>query len=268
MQHFIYASFTAQVSGVCQPKYETVQTLKSFSGKHCWQRRRKQWKEAAERKDILKVVSLWADDGISDGMFLKHAKCHFSLKGFDFSHCLSAQCSLRDDHSITSRLWTLGVHPEGSPDIALISATPSKTWWALLSVFLSRRGVSPLSSTHLTPQPRDVAFLPDTQGSGTKAGGGPAKSPSVISHRPMRSSTPRASGSLGSISQFITWQISKTFRFTQSNRKRISLTLKFPLHGLWHVSHCLISDVSGKSCVALQQVCSCTDLQLQGELTL
>lgn len=150
MQHFIYASFTAQVSGVCQPKYETVQTLKSFSGKHCWQRRRKQWKEAAERKDILKVVSLWADDGISNAIFLKHAKCHFSLEGFDFSHCLSAQSGLRDDHSITCRLWILSVYPEGSPAIALFSATPSKTWWALLSVFLSRRGVSPLYPPHTT----------------------------------------------------------------------------------------------------------------------
>lgn len=34
------------------------------------------------------------------------------------------------------------------------------------------------------------------------------------------------------------------------------------------MSHYLIPDVTGKSCVALQQVCSCTDLQLRGDLTL
>lgn len=46
----------------------------------------------------------------------------------------------------------LGVYPKGSPAIGPISATPSKTWWALLHVFLTRRSVPLLSWTHLTPQ--------------------------------------------------------------------------------------------------------------------
>jgi len=33
------------------------------------------------------------------------------------------------------------------------------------------------------------------------------------------------------------------------------------------MSHSLIPDMTGESWAALQQVCSCIDLQLQGELT-
>lgn len=74
-----------------------------------------------------------------NGVFLNYAMSHFSLKELDFSHCLSVQCDQRDDHSISSSLWLLGVYPKGSPAIVHISASPSKTWWVLLSVFLSRR---------------------------------------------------------------------------------------------------------------------------------
>ena len=74
-----------------------------------------------------------------NGIFFKCAKCHFSLKGLDFSCCLSVRCDQRHDHSISSRLWLLGVYPKGSPTIAPISAAPNKAWRALLSVLLSGR---------------------------------------------------------------------------------------------------------------------------------
>lgn len=82
--------------------------------------------------------------------FFNYAKSPFSLKGFDFSHCMSARCDHREDHSISSRLGLLGVHPKGSPAIAPISAAPRKTWQAFLSVFLSRRVFyhSPVPTSH------------------------------------------------------------------------------------------------------------------------
>lgn len=94
-------------------KSEIVQSLEVFWWKQRWQSRGKARKKDSrderykrnESASELLMIFL-------NGMIFKYGKWHFSLEGFDFSHCLSAQCDQKDDQSFSSRLWLLGLYPK------------------------------------------------------------------------------------------------------------------------------------------------------------
>lgn len=155
-------------------------------------------------------MNIWMLMIFLNGNIFKYGKYYFPLKGLDYSHCLSAWCSL------SSRLWLLGLYPKGTPATDPISGTHSKmcvlSWMYYQAGGDFHHAFVPTSHTAkrccISPCPAGIQAQPCWA----------SLSDSTQTHS---FPTPLEAQSL--FLNFITWQISRTFHFTQSNRKRRSL---------------------------------------------